>query len=221
MVIEGKELSLIYDISKDPATHALKDINISVGPGSFTGILGPSGSGKSSLLYVLSGLKKPSSGTVYYDDADIESYSRQQLDTIRKNRFGFIFQRHFLVDYMNVLDNVLAAANKSDKTAIELAYSLLGKLGIKHLASRKPFQLSGGQRQRAAVARALVNRPSVVFADEPTASLDHDNAREVMDTMESLRDEASLIVVTHDRTILENSDKILEMWDGRIVKEYK
>ena len=217
MVIEGKDLNLIYDLNKDVATHALRDINITIDTGSFTGILGPSGSGKSSLLYVLSGLKKPSSGTVYYNDADIESYSREKQDALRKNSFGFIFQKHFLINYMSALDNVLIAADKRKKDSAKLACLLLDQLGLKHLAHRKPFQLSGGQRQRVAVARALINRPSVIFADEPTASLDHDNAHEVMDILESFKNETSLIIVTHDRTILENADSILEMWDGRII----
>jgi len=217
MVIEGKDLNLIYDLNKDVATHALRDINITIDTGSFTGILGPSGSGKSSLLYVLSGLKKPSSGTVYYNDADIESYSREKQDALRKNSFGFIFQKHFLINYMSALDNVLIAADKRKKDSAKLACSLLDQLGLKHLAHRKPFQLSGGQRQRVAVARALINRPSVIFADEPTASLDHDNAHEVMDILKSFKNETSLIIVTHDRTILENADSILEMWDGRII----
>lgn len=216
MVIEGRDLNLIYDLNKDDAAYALRDVSITLRPGVFTGIIGPSGSGKSSLLYVLSGLKSPLTGTVYYDDIDIESYSRVQKDTIRRKKFGFIFQKHFLIDYMTVLDNVLAASPGNPGYSRDTALGLLERLGIRHLALKKPFQLSGGQRQRAAVARALVGRPAVVFADEPTASLDHGNAREVMNLLESLKKDTALVVVTHDRTILENADSIVEMWDGRI-----
>jgi ABC-type antimicrobial peptide transport system, ATPase component len=217
MVIEGRELNLIYDLNKEVATYALRDVNINIKTGSFTGIIGPSGSGKSSLLYVLSGLKSPTSGTVYYDDIDIEAYTAVQKAAIRKQRFGFIFQKHFLINYMTVLDNVLSASLEASGSPVEKALEILEKLGIRHLAGKKPHQLSGGQRQRTAIARALINNPSIIFADEPTASLDHGNAREVMDLLESIKNDTAIVVVTHDRSILENADNIVEMWDGKIL----
>lgn len=221
MVIEGRDLSLIYDMNHDAETYALKEVNITIRAGEFSAIVGPSGSGKSSLLYLLSGLKKPTTGTIYFDDADIESFSPFQKDSIRRNQFGFIFQKHLLIDYMTVLDNILIIPDKNNKVLNDRALYLLEQLGIKHLSGKKPFQLSVGQRQRVAVARALINQPSVVFADEPTASLDHTNAQEIMSILKNLKKGTSIVVVTHDRSILENADKIIELWDGRIKQSTK
>ena len=214
MIIEGKEITLVYDMNMEEETYALKNASISLNRNEMTAIIGPSGSGKSSLLYILSGLKKPTSGTVYYDDVDIEALPDFEKDTLRKNKFGFIFQRHFLIDYLNVLDNVLVGLNKNDRESIDKALTLLEKLKISHLAKKKPFQLSGGQRQRTAVARALINDPSVIFADEPTASLDHRNALDVMKVLEEYRNSTTILVVTHDLSILENVDRTVEIWDG-------
>lgn len=217
MLIEGRELSLIYNLDTDQESYALKDIDITVSPGEVLGFMGPSGSGKSSLLYVLAGLKKPTSGTVYYDDIDIESLSLQEKAEFRKNKFGFIFQRHFLIEYLNVLDNTLVAINRRDEEAEALAMELLEKLGLAKLRQKKPFELSVGQRQRVAVARALINKPSIIFADEPTASLDHKNAMEVMGLLNEYKSVSSILVVTHDRSILENAGRIIEMRDGRFI----
>ncbi len=220
MVIEGRNLRLVYDRNKEEETYALRDISISITPGEFIGIVGPSGSGKSSLLYLISGLRKASSGTVYFDDTDIEAYTSDQRDQIRRERFGFIFQKHFLIDYMTILDNLLVVPDKNDGELRERAFDLLERLGIRHLAAKKPFQLSGGQRQRVAVARALMNCPEVVFADEPTASVDHANALEmvrILRNQENHKNTTSVIVVTHDRSILGSADKIIEMRDGKIL----
>lgn len=218
MYIEGKQISLVYDTHNEPPTIAFQDADLLLGSGEMTGIMGPSGSGKSSLLYVLSGLKRPSSGAVFYDDADIEGFSEDEKARIRRSKFGFIFQRHFLIDYLPVLDNVLAIVNRKDERYRKYAMELLERLKISHLANRKPWQLSGGQRQRVAVARALVHKPAVVFADEPTASLDHENGGEVMLILDEYREKmkTSLLVVTHDRSILKNADRVLDIWDGRL-----
>lgn len=216
MIIDGRELSLVYDVNMEDETYALRDVNITLDKHGMTGIIGPSGSGKSSLLYVLAGLKSPTSGTVYYDDIDIESLQPAAMDSIRRNKFGFIFQKHFLIDYLSVLDNVLVGLNKHDRDSIEKAMLLLGKFKIARLANKKPYQLSVGQRQRVAVARALINDPSVIFADEPTASLDHMNATEVMRVLEEFKKKASILVVTHDRSILDKADHIIQLWDGKL-----
>jgi len=218
MYIEGTQIGLTYEVNKEQATVAFRDVDIKLESGEMAGIMGPSGSGKSSLLYVLSGLKKPTSGTVFYDDADIEGFSADEKAKIRRSKFGFIFQRHYLIDYLPVLDNVLAGVNRRDALYQSLAMELLDKLKIGHLARRKPWQLSGGQRQRVAVARALVHKPAVLFADEPTASIDHENAEDVMNILAEHRekDGMSVLVVTHDRSILKNADHVLDIWDGRI-----
>jgi putative ABC transport system ATP-binding protein len=217
MIIEGRQLGLVYDINCEMATSALKDVDINIGLNAITGIVGPSGSGKSSLLYLLSGLKIPTFGTVYYNDIDISSYTPTEKANIRKSCFGFIFQRHFLIEYLSVLDNVLAAINSDVEKDRKKCMELLEALKISHLSEKKPFQLSCGQRQKTAVARALINNPKIIFADEPTASLDHSSAREVMDVLEGYLETASIVVVTHDRTILKNTSHIIELWDGHLL----
>ncbi|MEA4822620.1 MAG: ABC transporter ATP-binding protein [Clostridiaceae bacterium] len=218
MFIEGKQIGLTYGIRKEQATVAFQDVDITLESGKMAGIIGPSGSGKSSLLYVLSGLKKPTSGTVYYDDADIEGFADDEKARIRRLKFGFIFQRHYLIEYLPVLDNVLTGVNSRDAVYKKHAMDLLERLGIATLYNRKPWQLSGGQRQRAAVVRALVHKPAIVFADEPTASMDHKNAEDVMNLLDECRknDGMSVLVVTHDRSILDKADYLLDMWDGRL-----
>jgi putative ABC transport system ATP-binding protein len=217
MLIDGVDLSLIYDLDKEYETYALRNLNIGINEGEMVGIMGPSGSGKSSLLYVLSGLKSPTMGTVYYRNMDFEAYTEQKKAELRRNHFGFIFQRHFLIEYLSVFDNVLLAGTEKDLSiAKEKTLSLLEKMNMKKFINKKPAHLSGGQRQRVAIARALINNPDIIFADEPTASLDHKNAREIMDILEEHRGNTSIIIVTHDKTILENADRVLEMWDGCI-----
>jgi putative ABC transport system ATP-binding protein len=215
MLLEGRELCLVYDLDKEDGAYALKNVDFSLEKGEMVGISGPSGSGKSSLLYLLSGLKKPMSGTVYYRDMDLQDLSQQAAAALRKKEFGFIFQKHFLIEYLSVLDNILIASgrNKSDHAYAEC---LLERLSISNISNKKPYQLSGGQRQRAAVARALINKPSVIFADEPTVSLDHRNAREVMNVLSEFRETTAILLVSHDATILESADRIVELWDGRV-----
>lgn len=221
MQITGRELNLIYDINKEECTYAFKNINICLNAHETVGIMGPSGCGKSSLLYVLSGMKIPTGGTVYYDDVDINFYSADERAKIRRSKFGMIFQKHFLIDYLSVLDNVLSAVNAKSKENIDRAMEILESLKISHLAKRKPGQISCGQKQRAAIARALINNPEVIFADEPTASLDHNNAIEVINLLNQFKDRSTIVIATHDRTILNNSDRIIELWDGYAKNEIK
>jgi putative ABC transport system ATP-binding protein len=217
MIIDGSDLSLIYDIGREYETYALRNCNIKLQLSEIIGIVGPSGSGKSSLLYLLSGLKSPTMGSVYYQDVDIESLSDQQRANLRREHFGFVFQRHFLIDYMTVFDNILLASNEKELSLAKAKTSeLLKRLHMDKLAQKKPAQLSGGQRQKVAIARALVNNPSIIFADEPTASLDHETARDIMDMFEENRGNTTIVIVTHDKSILDNADRIIEMWDGYI-----
>lgn len=216
MLLEGKGLTMVYDRGKELETYALRDVNIALDINQMIGVMGPSGSGKSSLLYVLSGLKKPTAGTVVYKGMDLDAMSAVERARLRKKEFGFIFQRHFLIDYMTALDNVLVGINDASAAGKNKALLLMDRLGIKHVAYKKPFQLSGGQRQRIAIARALINDPAVIFADEPTASLDHANAQEVMAVLEEIKAKTSVLVVTHDASILKNADSVIELWDGRI-----
>lgn len=216
-MIKIDNLNLVYDIGKEVQTYALRNINLTLQGSRMIGIMGPSGSGKSSLLYVMSGLKVPTSGTVTYNNIDFSKISATKAAEIRLKEFGFIFQRHFLIDYMTVMENVLTPINSDRKEDKIKALNLLEKLKIGHLANKRPFQLSGGQRQRVAIARALINDPEVIFADELTAALDHQSAKEVMDFLDEYKKKALIIVVTHDPSILENADDIINIRDGAIV----
>jgi len=216
MILEGRNLSLIYDMQNPNPTYAVRDISIRADQGEMIGIVGPSGSGKSSLLYMLSGLKTPTLGTVYYDDMDLGIMSSEQRAIYRRTHFGLIFQNHFLIDYLNVLDNILVAFEKVENRELQRAEELLERLGIKSLRNRYPHELSVGQKQRTAVARALAANPEVLFADEPTASLDHQCAMDVMRAIGEARGQTTILVVTHDKSILDDADRILEIWDGQL-----
>ena len=174
-------LNLIYDIDKEEKVCAVNDVTLTLPDKGLIGIIGPSGSGKSSLMYCLSTLKEPTSGEILYNETDFGSLTGGELEKLRREQFGFVFQHHFLIGYMSVLDNVIVAANRTPAEAKKRAEELLSELRIKPAEfKKKPKQLSGGQRQRCAIARALINEPKVLFADEPTASLDHENAFRVM-----------------------------------------
>lgn len=216
MIFKMESVNLVYDIGKEAQTYALKDINLSLDGNRFIGIMGPSGSGKSSLLYAMAGFKIPTSGKVYYGEIDYNKVSSSESAEIRRKDFGFIFQRHFLIDYMTVLENILVPINDNSVEARIKAISILDKLGLAHLTSKKPYQLSGGQRQRVAIARALIGDPKVIFADEPTAALDHSSAIEVMKFLENYKKDKMIIVVTHDSCILQNANHVINMLDGAI-----
>lgn len=216
-MIKIDNLNLVYDIGKEVQTYALRNINLTLPGNRMIGVMGPSGSGKSSLLYVMAGLKVPTSGNVTYNNIEFSKISSKKAAEIRLKEFGFIFQRHFLIDYMTVMENVLTPINSDSKEDKIKALNILEKLKIGHLANKKPFQLSGGQRQRVAIARALINDPKVIFADELTAALDHESAKEVMDFLDEYKKKALIIVVTHDPSILDNADDIINIRDGAIV----
>lgn len=215
-MLKGEGLNYIFDIGKPSEFHALKDITVQFGEKKLYGILGPSGSGKSSLLYLLSGLRKPTKGRVIFENNDMWTLSSNELAEFRNKNFGFVFQRHFLINYLTSLENVLVPVNKEFKKYENRAKELLCDLGIEKCINKRPFEMSGGQRQRVAIARALINEPKVVFGDEPTASLDHENAIAVMDFLNSYKSNATIIVVTHDKSILTEADGEIRIIDGTL-----
>lgn len=182
-----------------------------VQPGEFLGILGPSGSGKSSLLYLLSGLKVPTHGRVLYQDQNLATLGDEGRARLRLREFGFVFQQPYLLGYLTALENVLATGGDVNE-----ADALLDRLGVLPKAHRLPHELSGGERQRVCVARALLSRPKVTFADEPTAALDHTNGVAVVSLLNEHRGEGSLVMVTHDPTMLREADRIVRIVDGGI-----
>jgi putative ABC transport system ATP-binding protein len=216
MLYNINNVGLVYDAEKNGGTTALKNITLSIKPKTTVGLLGPSGSGKSSLLYILSGLRKPTSGSVQFNSHEITKMTMDQLAELRKKNFGFIFQQHFLINYMTVIENVLVPLNENSRTLRKKATEILKKLGIEKYASSYPEKLSGGQRQRAAIARALINEPSVIFCDEPTSALDHKSAVEVMDLLKSYSVDSTIILVTHDEGLLDSSVERVYIQDGMI-----
>ncbi|MCA1947979.1 MAG: ABC transporter ATP-binding protein [Armatimonadetes bacterium] len=213
-MIRAEGASLIYqDHGREVA--ACRDIRLTVHPGEFLGILGPSGSGKSSLLYLLCGLKVPTHGRVLFEGRDLAAMADDDRSRLRLGAFGFVFQQPYLVGYLSALENVLTAgAGRPDP---DHALGLLDRLGLAEKAHRLPHELSGGERQRVCVARALYGRPRVVFADEPTAALDRRNGEQVVRLMNECRDGGALVMVTHDEHMLAEADRIVRLDDGEIV----
>jgi putative ABC transport system ATP-binding protein len=216
-MLSGQDLALDYR-SGTSVAHAVDTVSLSVEQGSFVGLIGPSGSGKSSLMYLLSGLKRPTRGSVAFEGQDYHQISTPGLMRLRRARYGFVFQQHFLINYLTALENVMVGAVKRNHDVVAYAQELLRRVGLGDKLRQRPYQLSIGERQRVAVARALVHRPAIVFADEPTASLDQATGREVIDLLGDYRRRGggSVVVVTHDPAMLTDADRVLQMRDGRL-----
>jgi putative ABC transport system ATP-binding protein len=217
MNIDARQISLVYQARQGEPTMALDKMDVSAGPGAMVGVIGPPGSGKSSLLYVMSGLKKPSTGAVFFDDADISQWNAEELEAFRRKNFGFIFQRHYLVSHLTILENILLPLDEPSAEDRARALCLLERLHPGLPADKMPGELSVGQRQLAAVARALINSPRAIFADEPTAALDMDTGMRVMDAIAEAAADAAVIVVTHDMKMLKNARRIIKLRDGKQV----
>ena len=180
-MFEFKDATMIYDMDKDEMVYAMKKINLKLPDTGLVGIIGPSGSGKSTLMYTMSTLKKLTEGDILYNGESVVDINDNKRQHLRRDEFGFVFQRHYLVPYMTAVDNAVLAANASVSESKKKAKKLLLEIGLKEKElNKRPAKLSGGQRQRVAIARAMMNDPKVLFADEPTASLDHENAFLVM-----------------------------------------
>jgi putative ABC transport system ATP-binding protein len=211
MMLSATDLKLAYRDGGGEVV-AVAGVSIGVGEREFVGIVGPSGSGKSSLLYLLAGLKEPTAGEVTFRSERVTSMGADARTRLRRDHFGFVFQNPFLVGYLTAEENVRAA--KPDDAG--RARELLEELGVGHCRAKFPHQMSMGERQRVAIARALVHRPAIVFADEPTASLDRANADAAIACLRRYATEGALFVVTHDETILKDFSRVLRMNDGRI-----
>lgn len=213
------DLRKIYG-KDDSEVRAIDGISLEIEPHKFTAIIGESGSGKSSLLHCMAGLDKPTEGKVFMDDLDLYTLNDDKLSKIRREEFGFIFQSFNLIPVINVYENIILPVSmnggKVDKDYID---DLINKLGLKSQVKKFPNELSGGQQQRVAIARALANKPSVIFADEPTGSLDSKTTKEVIDVLKFCVDEykQTLVMITHNDEIAKSADRIVSISDGKVV----
>lgn len=214
-MIRAIDASLVY-LDHGREIFACHAASLEIRPNEFVGILGPSGSGKSSLLYLLSGLKMPTRGQIEYEGLDLAELSDEQRSQLRLREFGFLFQQPFLLGYLTALENALLSA--PGKNHRDRAQELLGSLGLGEKTHRFPHELSGGEKQRVCVARSLLGNPKVVFADEPTAALDHANGLHVVELLNKHREGGALVMVTHDETMLEGADRILRIAEGSVVE---
>jgi lipoprotein-releasing system ATP-binding protein len=200
----------------------VEDINFQVGEAEFVAITGPSGSGKSSLLYLLGLLDRPTKGEVLIGGAKTDELSSAELSQIRLEKIGFVFQFHFLLPEFSVLDNVMIPMQKlgklSQRDQLDHARTLLADLGLEAFLHRLPAQLSGGQRQRVAVARALANTPDLILADEPTGSLDSAATEQVFESLQKIVEtqNTTVVAVTHDLDIASRMERRIHLVDGRI-----
>ena len=203
-------------------THALRDVSLTIRDGEFVSIVGRSGSGKTTLLNVLSTLMSPDSGTIRFDGRETVSMSERDLNSLRKKDLAMVFQFHYLLPYLTAVENVLlpfmSAMLPVGRDRTDHAARCLARVGLKGKENRLPGQLSGGEQQRVAIARALVTSAKVLFADEPTGSLDKTTGREIMNLIRGFTDDGlAVVMVTHDREYAGVADRVISMEDGRIV----
>ena len=208
--------------SGDVPVHALEAVSLTFAQGSFTAVTGKSGSGKSTLLHLLSGLDRPTDGQVIYQNKNLFQYNDNQLSVLRRRRFGFVFQNYNLVRELTARENILLPVMLDGRKPDEAHISrLIELLGIEDRLSHLPGAMSGGQQQRVCIARAMANKPAILFADEPTGNLDGKTGREVLHLMRTVGQELgiTLIMVTHDLGVAEQAERIIRLEDGHVAED--
>jgi putative ABC transport system ATP-binding protein len=222
MLIQTQQLSKIYR-TEEIETTSLNDVNLSVQAGEFVAIMGPSGCGKSTLLNVLGMLDAPSAGNYLFNGKEVAGLNERQRAELRKNTIGFIFQSFNLIDELNVQENIelpLLYLGLSAEERKQRVDAVMEQMQIAHRSKHFPQQLSGGQQQRVAVSRAIVGRPQLILADEPTGNLDSRNGEEVMRLLSELNESGTTVVmVTHSPEHAEYAHRVIQLFDGRIVSE--
>ena len=214
-LLELKSVSKIYGELK-----ALDEVSLNVEKGEWVAIMGPSGSGKSTMMNIIGCMDRPTSGTVLLDGLDISREGAKSLTNIRRDKVGLIFQQFHLVNYLTAVENVMVAQYYHSLPDEKEAMEALERVGLKDRARHLPSQLSGGEQQRVCIARALINYPALVLADEPTGNLDEANENIVLDIFKRLhKDGTTLIVVTHDPEVGEEAQRIITLDHGRIIKD--
>lgn len=221
VLLSAEEIVKTYPGAQEPV---LKSVSAEIYQGDFTIIMGPSGAGKSTLLYALSGMDALSSGKVLYKGQELGTLSEKKMAALRAGEFGFVFQQTCLVSSLTLFENVAVAGylekGQSEKAVNERAEALLAQMHVERAKDRLPSQASGGEAQRAAIARAVINRPGLLFADEPTGALNRKNSSEVMDLLTSLNQEGqSILMVTHDVKAAIRGTRILYLEDGIILDD--
>jgi len=221
-VIEIDSLTKIYKTGKTDF-KALNNVDLKIRKGDFVAIMGPSGSGKSTLMNIIGCLDRPTSGTIVVDGENISTVSDNELAVIRGRKIGFIFQKFNLMPSMNAVKNVslpmvFLGGSKADRD--QRAFDLLGKVGLTNWATHRPSELSGGQQQRIAIARALVNNPSIILADEPTGNLDTKTGEQIMELLVALnREGKTILLVTHAIALKRFANRIVNMLDGEVSED--
>lgn len=216
--IRTRDLTKTYDIT------VLDHVDLDVFEGQFVAIMGPSGSGKSTLLHCISGMDRPTSGTVVLADTEITTLDERQLAALRLAKLGFVFQQAHLMTTLNLLDNIVLpgflAGLRPRPEITAHGTELMRRMGIEHLAGSDVTEVSGGQLQRAGICRALINNPAIIFADEPTGALNSATAAQILDLLGEIHAAGTtLIVVTHDTQVAARADRVLLLVDGRIVED--
>ena len=220
-VVQASEITRVYG-EGETAVHALNGCSVDVGTGELTAIMGPSGSGKSTMMHILAGLDRPTAGSVAIAGTDITKLGDNELTKLRREHIGFIFQFFNLLPMLTAEENILLplsiAGEKPDQAEFE---ELLKRVGLTDRRTHRPAELSGGQQQRVAVARALVSKPTVVFADEPTGNLDSKTGAEILQLLsEAVQSyDQTMVMVTHDAKAATIADRVLFLADGRIVRD--
>jgi putative ABC transport system ATP-binding protein len=225
MPFAGDEMIEVEDVTKtyrrgSAEVRALRGLSCRIPPGALTFVVGPSGSGKSSLLYLLGALDQPTSGDIVNKGRRLSRLSARERDTYRRDQIGFVFQNFNLLSNLTAVENVLVPFFPGGLSAAQRteAVELLHRVGLGDRLDHRPSQLSGGEQQRVAIARALLKRPELVLADEPTGELDSESGSQIYRYLRELRDEnkSTVVVVTHDRTHIQPADNVLELRDGRL-----
>lgn len=216
VLLEAKSITKKYDDTR----YVLKEVDLVIEGGQFIAILGHSGSGKSTMLNVLSTILKPTSGQVFYKGKDITRLSKRDIASLRRDDIGFVFQHYLMLPNLTVRENI-QIGNQKDNNDIDLE-KLCGLLGINQLLERYPYQLSGGEQQRVCIARALIKNPAILFCDEATGALDSDNSKNIICMLHNIKKEygTTIIFTTHNREIAKTADRILQLEDGQIVEDY-
>jgi putative ABC transport system ATP-binding protein len=220
MIVKLENVEKIYYVGGYPI-KALDNVSLKIKEGEFLSIVGPSGSGKSTLLAIMGCLDRPTKGKVYLFGKDISKLNDNQLSELRRKYIGFIFQQYYLFNYLNALENVQIGLRISGNKNLEKAKELLNKVGLGDRLYNYPNQLSGGQQQRVVIARALVNDPKLILADEPTANIDEKSAKELLDILKKLNEEENrtIVIVTHDLRVAEKTNRIVVIRNGKILKD--